>query len=120
VSAPPRGEDWVHEIKFDGYRLLAVVADRKAELFTRAANDWSERFKPLCAAFAKLKVSSAVIDGEVVHLADDGAFSFHGLQNALSTTKLDRVRYYAFDLLTSMASTYVRDFSPSARLCSEK
>ena len=99
VSAPPRGEDWVHEIKFDGYRLLAVVADRQAELFTRAANDWSERFKPLCAAFAKLKVSSAVIDGEVVHLADDGTFSFHGLQNALSTEKLDRLRYYAFDLL---------------------
>jgi bifunctional non-homologous end joining protein LigD len=96
VSAPPRGEDWVHEIKFDGYRLLAVVADRRAELFTRAANDWSERFKPLCAAFAKLKVSSAVIDGEVVHLADDGSFSFHGLQNALSTEKLDRLRYYAF------------------------
>jgi bifunctional non-homologous end joining protein LigD len=99
VSAPPRGEEWVHEIKFDGYRLLAVVADRHAELFTRAANDWSERFKPLCAAFTKLDVSNAVIDGEVVHLADDGAFSFHGLQNALSTEKLDRVRYYAFDLL---------------------
>ena len=99
VSAPPRGEGWVHEIKFDGYRLLAVMADRHAELFTRAANDWSERFKPLCAAFAKLKVSSAVIDGEVVHLADDGTFSFHGLQNALSTEKLDHLRYYAFDLL---------------------
>jgi bifunctional non-homologous end joining protein LigD len=99
VSAPPRGEGWVHEIKFDGYRLLAVVAARQAQLFTRAANDWSERFKPLCAAFAKLKVSSAVIDGEVVHLADDSTFSFHGLQNALSTEKLDRLRYYAFDLL---------------------
>jgi hypothetical protein len=55
VSAPPRGEDWVHEIKFDGYRLVAVAAYRQAELFTRAANDWSERFKPLCAAFAKFE-----------------------------------------------------------------
>ena len=99
VSAPPRGEGWVHEIKFDGYRLLTVMADRHADLFTRAANDWSERFKPLCAVFAKLKVSSAVIDGEVIHLADDGTFSFHGLQNALSTEKLDHLRYYAFDLL---------------------
>jgi bifunctional non-homologous end joining protein LigD len=57
VPAPPRGEEWVHEIKFDGYRMLAVVAERHTELFTRAANDWSERFKPLCAAFTKLNLS---------------------------------------------------------------
>jgi bifunctional non-homologous end joining protein LigD len=50
-------------------------------------------------AFTKLKASSAVIDGEVVHVAEDGTMSFHGLQNALSTQKLDRLRYYAFDLL---------------------
>jgi bifunctional non-homologous end joining protein LigD len=99
VSEPPRGEGWVHEIKFDGYRLLAVIADRHAELFTRAANDWSDRFKPLCATFAHLKVPSAVIDGEVVHVAADGSMSFHGLQNALSTETLDHLRYYAFDLL---------------------
>ncbi len=99
VSKPPRGDNWVHEIKFDGYRLLAVVARRHADLFTRAANDWSARFKPLCAAFAKLKVASAVIDGEVVHVAEDGTMSFHGLQNALSTGKLEDLRYYAFDLL---------------------
>ena len=88
VSAPPGGEGWVHEIKFDGYRLLAVMADRHAELFTRAANDWSERFKPLCAAFAKLKVSSAVIDGEVVHLADDGMMA----RSQLVITLLEKVR----------------------------
>ena len=50
-------KNWVHEIKFDGYRLVAVAAYRQAELFTRAAIDWSERFKPLCAAFAKLRRS---------------------------------------------------------------
>ncbi len=99
VSAPPRGDNWVHEIKFDGYRLLAVVNDGQTKLFTRAANDWSSRFKPLCTAFAKLKVKNAVIDGEVVYVQDDGSFSFHGLQNALSTGKLDRLRFYAFDLL---------------------
>jgi hypothetical protein len=70
-----------------------VIADRHANLFTRAANDWSDRFKPLCAAFAGLKVSSAVIDGEVVHVAADGSMSFHGLQNALSTERLDQLRW---------------------------
>lgn len=99
VPEPPCGGNWVHEIKFDGYRLLAVVANGHASLFTRAANDWSERFELLCSNLAKLKVSSAVVDGEVVCLNDDSSFSFHGLQNALSTKRLDRLRYYAFDLL---------------------
>ena len=56
----------------------------------------SNRF---CAALAKLKVANAVIDGEAVHVEENGSFSFHGLQNALSTGKLDRLQYYAFDLL---------------------
>src|SRR6266702_3533634 len=68
-------------------------------LFTRAGNDWSARFKPLCKAFAQLKVHSAVLDGEAVNSDKDGAFSFHALQNALSTGNLARLRYYAFDLL---------------------
>ena len=99
VSAPPHGDAWVHEIKFDGYRLLAVINRGEVKLFTRGGNDWSARFKPFLTAFAKLKVANALIDGEVVHVEDDGSFSFHGLQNALSTGKLDRLRYYAFDLL---------------------
>ena len=99
VSQPPRGEGWVHEIKFDGYRLLAVIDSGGAKLFTRAANDWTGRFEPIRAALGKLKVESAVIDGEVVYLADDGTMSFHGLQNALATAQLGRLRYYAFDLL---------------------
>jgi bifunctional non-homologous end joining protein LigD len=53
----------------------------------------------LCRGFTDLRLSSAVIDGEVVHVAEDGSMSFHGPQNALSTGKLNRVRYYAFDLL---------------------
>jgi bifunctional non-homologous end joining protein LigD len=99
VSEPPGGENWVHEIKFDGYRLLAVVDDADTRLFTRAGNDWSARFPLLCQAFAKLKIKGAVVDGEAVHAGPDGAFSFHALQDALSRGKLDRLRFYAFDLL---------------------
>ena len=99
VTKPPSGEQWVHEIKFDGYRLLAVIDRGSVRLFTRAGNDWTDRFPPLATALAKLKVKSVVIDGEAVHAGADGALSFHALQNALATGKLDRLRYYAFDLL---------------------
>ena len=99
VASAPNEPGWVHEIKFDGYRLLAVVADSGARVFTRAGNDWSDRFVPLCAAFAKLRITDAVIDGEAVNANQEGHFSFHALQHALSHKKLDRLKYYAFDLL---------------------
>ncbi|HEY6927663.1 MAG TPA: non-homologous end-joining DNA ligase [Steroidobacteraceae bacterium] len=99
VSAPPRGEDWVHEIKFDGYRLLALLEQGRVRFYTRAGNDWSARFLPLCKALAKLNVQDALIDGEAVIAAADGTFSFHSLQEALSTGNLRGLRYYAFDLL---------------------
>jgi bifunctional non-homologous end joining protein LigD len=99
VSAPPNDESWVHEIKFDGYRLLAVVENSEAQLFTRAGNDWSDRFAPLCRALGKLKIRNAVIDGEAVHADGRGTFSFHALQDALSRGKFEHLRYYLFDLL---------------------
>ena len=99
VGSPPLGPGWVHEIKYDGYRLLAVLKGSNTQLFTRAGNDWSERFAPLCEAFATLKVVSAVIDGEAVHADSKGTFSFHALQDALSREKFEQLRYYAFDLL---------------------
>lgn len=99
VSAPPNERGWVHEIKFDGYRLLAVVEKSGARVFTRAGNDWSDRFAPLCVALAKLRIATAVIDGEAVHANQEGTYSFHALQDALSHGKFDRLRYYAFDLL---------------------
>ena len=99
VSAPPADAGWVHEIKFDGYRLVAVVERDVTQLFTRAGNDWSDRFAPLCEAFAKLKITNAVFDGEAVYPDEKGTFSFHSLQAALSGKTLERLRYYAFDLL---------------------
>jgi len=99
VAAPPVGPNWVHEIKFDGYRLLALIDKSATRLFTRAGNDWSDRFRPLCEALRKLKARSAIVDGEAVHAAPDGTFSFHALQDALSTGNVARLHYYAFDLL---------------------
>ncbi|HTV80582.1 MAG TPA: non-homologous end-joining DNA ligase [Steroidobacteraceae bacterium] len=99
VATPPSGEGWLHEIKFDGYRLLAVLQKPAVRLFTRAGNDWTDKFAALGAAFAKLKVDNAVIDGEVVNASAEGSASFHALQEALSEGNLKRLRYYAFDLL---------------------
>jgi len=99
VAAAPVGPNWVHEIKFDGYRLLALIDKASIRLFTRSGNDWSDRFAPLCKALSQLDVHSAIVDGEVVHSDKDGSFSFHALQDALSKGNLARLRYYAFDLL---------------------
>ena len=89
----------MHEIKFDGYRLLARIAAGDVTLITRANNDWTGKFKDLAAQLAKLDVGNALIDGEVVHLAKDGTISFHALQDALSTGRQADLHYYAFDLL---------------------
>jgi bifunctional non-homologous end joining protein LigD len=67
-------------------------------LLTRTNHDWTEKFKSLADALADLDVKNALIDGEAVHVAEDGTMSLHGLQNALSNGG-DQLQYYAFDLL---------------------
>jgi bifunctional non-homologous end joining protein LigD len=99
VSEPPQGGKWVHEIKFDGYRLLARLHNGDVTLMTRARNDWTAKFKSIASEIAELGTANALLDGEIVSTADDGTMSFHGLQNALSTGKSDRLNYYIFDLL---------------------
>jgi bifunctional non-homologous end joining protein LigD len=99
VSAPPADDGWLYEVKLDGYRILCAVEDGEAKLFTRRANDWTQRFAPLAAAAAKLPVSSALFDGEAVVLKPDGTTSFQALQNALNEDRKSALVYYAFDLL---------------------
>src|SRR5581483_1191452 len=77
----PVGDDWLHEIKFDGYRILAHVRDGAAILRSRTGLDWSDKFPELARTLAQLPVSSALLDGEVVHLADSGVSSFGALQD---------------------------------------
>ncbi len=99
VAEAPSGQEWLHEIKFDGYRLLCHVADGKARLFTRRQLDWTARFPTIAGAAAKLPVGSAIFDGEAVVLEYDGTSSFQALQMALSEKSYERMAYYAFDLL---------------------
>jgi bifunctional non-homologous end joining protein LigD len=99
VSDPPLGDDWVHELKLDGYRILCAVEDGEARIYTRHAKDWTDRFGPVAAAAAKLPCSSALLDGEVVVLEPNGISSFQALQNALTTDRERDLVYFAFDLL---------------------
>lgn len=99
-KAPPPGDEWLHEVKFDGYRIEAHVAGGKVKLFTRTGLDWTERFgSGIAGALAGLDIGSAVIDGEIVVLGKDGVASFSELQLALTEGRTDKMIYYAFDLL---------------------
>ncbi|MBP2550562.1 bifunctional non-homologous end joining protein LigD [Neorhizobium galegae] len=97
---PPRGERWLHEIKFDGYRLQAHLEDGAVKLLTRSGLDWTEKFgTAVPAAIAALPAREALIDGEIVVQRDNGASDFSALQQDLSEGRSDRFVYYAFDLL---------------------
>ena len=99
-STPPTGANWLHEIKFDGYRLQARIRPNQVKLLTRSGLDWTTKFGvALAAALADLPVEEAVIDGEVVAEAGSGAPDFSALQDALSTGHVERLVFYAFDLL---------------------
>ena len=97
---PPGGQRWLHELKFDGYRLLARIDGGRVRLLTRSGLDWTERFGAgVVAALAGLGVENALIDGELVVEGPNGASDFSLLQADLSAGRADRFVYYAFDLL---------------------
>ncbi|TPM35481.1 DNA ligase D [Mesorhizobium sp. B2-3-5] len=96
----PSGEDWLHEVKFDGYRMQAQIAGTDVRLLTRTGLDWTEKFGgEIVAELAGLKCNDAIIDGEVVVLADSGVSSFALLQQDLSAKRTHRFMYYVFDLM---------------------
>jgi bifunctional non-homologous end joining protein LigD len=94
---PPGGRGFVHEVKFDGYRMQARLDHGKVKLLTRKGLDWAEKFKPVARAVADLDAETALIDGEIV-VEKDGISDFSSLQDALKHGKANFV-YYVFDLL---------------------
>ncbi|MDV3258557.1 MAG: DNA ligase D [Sphingomonas sp.] len=97
VDVVPSGNDWLHEYKYDGYRLLVATAGGGATAWTRNGNDWSDRFRAVVRAAAKLP-AGCLIDGEAVALDKKGKPSFQLLQSTLKGGDADIV-FYAFDLL---------------------
>jgi bifunctional non-homologous end joining protein LigD len=99
VSDAPDGPEWLHELKYDGYRLLTRIEDGDVRLLTRNGLDWTARFAALAGVLAQLPVETALIDGEVVALAVDGTTSFADLQDRIARGRTEDLVYYAFDLL---------------------
>src|SRR5512146_3286867 len=97
VSRPPAGDEWLHEQKFDGYRIVAHREGGEVHLWSRRGHDWTAKFPRVAQAIARLPVDRAILDGEVCVLEDDGRTSFQALQNAIGTDDRAMV-YFAFDL----------------------
>lgn len=95
----PDGVDWVHEIKLDGYRILAQLESGEVRLLTRNGKNWSDRFHTVAKLLEQLPAKQALLDGEIVALAADGTTSFHKLQEALSNGRTEGLVYQVFDLL---------------------
>lgn len=98
VSEPPTGDDWIHEIKFDGYRIVAIVDDGKVKLWTRRGQDWTAKFRPIADAVEQLGIERGIFDGELVVVKRDGSTDFQALQNYLKHGGKVELAYYIFDL----------------------
>lgn len=96
----PAGEKWLHEVKFDGYRLQAHVRRGKAKLFTRSGLDWTAKFgKAIPSALSGLPAQDVIADGELVVEGAGGASDFSALQADLAAGRTGRLVFYLFDLL---------------------
>jgi bifunctional non-homologous end joining protein LigD len=98
IDKVPTGDRWIHEIKFDGYRVQLQIANDDIKVFTRRGNDWTKRFRKIASDAYLINAGSAIIDGEVVVPAPDGTADFSVLQNELKG-KSDKIMLVAFDLL---------------------
>jgi bifunctional non-homologous end joining protein LigD len=96
---PPKGKDWLHELKLDGYRIQARIDNGKVQLLTRKGLDWTHRMRSLAASLHELPVKTALLDGEVIVLDERGISSFAALQTAFQEGAKHALHYYVFDLL---------------------
>jgi len=100
VKTPPSGDRWVHEIKYDGYRIGCVISHDRVRLISRNGNDWTHVFPSIAEAARTLPTDDALIDGEVAMLMPDGRTSFAALQQAAAgTASHASLVYFVFDLL---------------------
>ncbi|UVC19305.1 ATP-dependent DNA ligase [Mesorhizobium onobrychidis] len=98
VEKPPEGDDWIHEVKFDGYRSQIVIDDADVRIFTRRGLDWSAKYRDLVDAAKRLDVQNAIIDGEIIVTNEAGLSDFAALRKAITSRQHD-LYLGAFDLL---------------------
>jgi bifunctional non-homologous end joining protein LigD len=100
APAPPAGPDWIHEIKYDGYRILAWVDGDRVRLMTRNRKDWTDRFPGVVRELAGLGIRKAILDGEIAVELPDGRTSFQALQNAPGESSPHAgLRFWLFDAI---------------------
>lgn len=97
-TSVPETENWIHEIKYDGYRLLTIARDGHLHLMSRNGQDWTDRLPSIATALRGLKAHDFLIDGELVARESGNIAGFQALQNALHRADSDSLLYYAFDL----------------------
>jgi ATP dependent DNA ligase-like protein len=99
VDQAPDGPDWLHEIKFDGYRMHARLDRGAVRLLTRTGLDWTPKYPTIAAAAAALPARQAYLDGELCGVRPDGTTSFSLIQNASDTGNSGSLVFFLFDLL---------------------
>lgn len=99
IDSPPAGDQWLHELKFDGYRIIAFKQGNKIRLMSRNNREWTAYFPNVIAALKKLAVKNIIVDGEIVLLNKNQRPDFQLLQNAIGSNHTENFLYYIFDLL---------------------
>jgi len=99
VDQAPTGNTWLHELKFDGYRLICFSKKNSIKLLTRNHQDWTHKINSIVMALEKLKLGNTILDGELVALDEKGNIDFQTLQNTLHTNSLAPLYYYVFDII---------------------
>lgn len=97
VDDPPTGNNWLHETKFDGYRMQAHLTGPEVKLLSRRGLDWSNKFPTVTAALHKMSSYGTVLDGEIVWLEKSGRSDFQMLQNSIKSHDQGSIYYYVFD-----------------------
>jgi ATP-dependent DNA ligase len=99
VDAPPQGPEWLHEIKYDGYRMHARLDRGQVKLLTRTGLDWTPKYPPITVALSALPAKQAYLDGELCGLRPDGRTAFSLIQAASDAGNADALVFFLFDLL---------------------
>jgi len=99
AEIPPQGENWIHEIKLDGYRTLCRKQKSNIKLLTRSGLDWTNKYKFIEQECKKIPADFVMLDGEIVWVDENGVSHFQGLQNSLENNKSNELLFYIFDIL---------------------
>lgn len=99
VKEPPSGDEWLHELKFDGYRMLCRVDRGRVTFWSRNGKDWTDKFRNVVEAVKAIKLSTAILDGEIVIVDAQGRSSFQKLQRAMGKAVTSGFAYEVFDLI---------------------